>query len=153
MFKNYLLDLKTRRVLNRLGQAQRRNVRCPDGIDGYHDIERLVLTPSGVSLIQMVRYPGLIFCGEDIDEWTQMIDGKSYRFANPLVELNHAVNTVRVKLPKVPVDGYLLFDHRATFPRGKPESVFQIDSIPAVLKRDRKAKLNPAWKSALETLG
>ncbi|MCG6937405.1 MAG: NERD domain-containing protein [Gammaproteobacteria bacterium] len=152
MFKNYLLDLKTRRVLNRLGLVQRRNLRCPDGMDGYYDIERLVLTASGVSLVQTVRYAGLIFCAEDIDEWTQMIDGKSYRFANPLVELSHCINTVRVKLPRVPVDGYLLFDHRATFPRGKPANVIQIDSIPAILQRDMRTRPDPGWLTALETL-
>jgi hypothetical protein len=152
MFKNYLLDLKTRHVLNRLGQVQHRNVRCSDGMDGYYDIERFVLTVSGVKLIQTVRYPGMIFCADDIDEWTQMIDGKSYRFANPLVELSHSINTVRIKMPRVPVDGYLFFDHRATFPRGQPANVIQIDSIPADLQRDRKTKPNPQWLSALKTL-
>lgn len=153
MFKNAWLDLKTRRTLDCLGQAQYRDITLTDTVGEPCSIERLVLTTSGISLVQTMRYPGVIFCAEDIEEWTQMLDGKSYRFANPLMDLNININIVRELSNGMPVDGYLFFDHRASFPKGQLEHIIQLESIPSVLFRDKKASLPDAWQASWESLG
>lgn len=152
MFKDFWLNRKINKCLNRLGQRQIRGVQCPDGMDGFHLIDRIVLRKEGVSLVTLLRYEGNIFCAEAIDEWAQIIDGKSYRFTNPLITLDHQISAVSNIVPDVPVDGYLFFDHRARFPKGHPERVIQLDSIPDVLHRVKRAKPGKVLKASWEQL-
>jgi len=152
-FKHIWLNIKTRRRLNRLGLKQIANFRFPDGLGDYFIIDRLVMRHDGISLLLFKQYPGLIFCADDIDQWTQMLAGKSYRFKNPLVELDLQVKAVAAFIPEVPVNGFLLFDRQAEFPKGKPDRVINLDKIPEALKRNKKQKAQAAVESAWEKLG
>ena len=99
-----------------------------------------------------MRYPGIIFCADNIDEWSQVLEGKSYKFKNPLVDLDYQVNAVSACIPGVPVDGYLFFDHQALFPKGYPERVIQLNTIPQSLKRNKHASVEAAVEFAWETI-
>ena len=146
------LNLKTRRRLGRLGYAQLSKLHCPDGL-GYHFvIDRLILRHDGVSVLMFLSYPGKIFCADDIDDWTQMLGMKSYRFKNPFYELECQVKSVSECIPEVPVNGYLFFDHHASFPKGHPDRVINLNEIPETLERDKQLKVNAQVKSAWEKL-
>lgn len=146
------LNLKTRRRLGRLGYGQLSKLHCPDGL-GYHFvIDRLILRHDGISLLMYLNYPGKIYCADDIDDWTQMIGMKSYRFKNPFYELECQVKSVSECIPGVPVNGYLFFDHQASFPKGHPVRVINVNEIPKTLERDKQLKVNPLLKSAWEKL-
>ncbi len=146
------LNLKTRRRLNRLGYAQLSKLHCPDGL-GYHFvIERLILRHDGISVLMFLSYPGKIFCADDIDDWTQMLGMKSYRFKNPFYELECQVKSVSACIPEVPVNGYLFFDHQASFPKGHPVRVINLNEIPKTLERDKQLKVNAQVKSAWDKL-
>ena len=146
------LNLKTRRRLGRLGYGQLSKLHCPDGL-GYHFvIDRLILRHDGISVLMFLNYPGKIFCADDIDDWTQMIGMKSYRFKNPFYELECQVKSVSECVPEVPVNGYLFFDHQASFPKGHPVRVINMNEIPKTLERDKQLKVNAQVKSAWEKL-
>ena len=81
--KRLWLNIKTRYCLNRLGLKQIANFRFPDGLGDYYTVDRLVLRKDGISLLVFKQYPGSIFCADDIDEWTQLLVVKSYRFRSP----------------------------------------------------------------------
>lgn len=151
-FSQAWLNVKTRYRISRLGLKQISDFQCPDGLGDYFTINRLVMRHDGISLLVFKQYPGTIFCAEDIDEWTQMLSGRSYRFKNPLVELDYQVKAVSACVPDVPVNGFLLFDHRARFPKGHPDRVIQLDKIPEALKRDAQHKVMASVESAWETL-
>ena len=151
-FRHAWLNTKTRYRLNRLGLKQLSNVRCPDGLGHYFTIDRLLMRHDGISLLVFKQYPGTIFCADDIDEWTQMLAGKSYRFKNPLVDLDYQVKAVSACVPDVSVNGFLLFDHRARFPKGHPDRVIQLDNIPDVLKRNKQHKVHASVESAWEKI-
>jgi hypothetical protein len=146
--KQAWLDRKQRRVLNRLGIKQLAHFKCADGLGGYFDIDRLVLRQDGISLIIVMRYPGSIFCADNIDEWTQMLEGKSYRFENPLVALDYQIKAFSDHVPGVAVDGYLFFDHRASFPKGHPARVITLDAIPDALQKIKKQKAEASVAAA-----
>jgi len=146
------LNIKTRSCLNRLGLKNISNFRCPDGLGDNFVIDRLLMRPDGISVIVFKQYPGIIFCADNIDEWSQILEGKSYKFKNPLIDLEHQVNAVSACIPGVPVNGYLFFDHQALFPKGHPERVIQLNSIPQSLKRDKRASVETSIKSAWEKL-
>lgn len=148
------LNLKTRRRLKHLGVKQISNFKCPDGLGHYYVIDRLILRPDGISLLLLKCYPGKIFCADKIDHWTQMLGQKSYRFTNPLYDLECQVKAVSACIPGVPVDGYLFFDHLSEFPKGHPDRVLHLKNIPQQLSRHKKdevgASVMAGWKKLLK---
>ena len=150
--KHAWLNTKTRYRLNRLGIKQISNIQCPDGLGHYFNIDRLVMRHDGISLLLFKQYPGSIFCAEDIEQWTQMLAGKSYPFKNPLVDLDHQVKAVSACIPDVPVNGFLLFDRQARFPKGHPDRVIQLDNIPEALMRNKKKQVQTAVATAWKKL-
>jgi len=153
MLSDYFQGFKSRRCLNELGYQQKRDVFYPDGMGGKLKIDRLVQGQHGISVVLFMPYEGNIFCADNIDEWTQMTGGKSYSFENPLNHLDITVNTVS-GVVSVPVDGYLYFGHRASFPKGRPRRVISHDCLPEALTPPRKSKpdaaVMDAWNDLLE---
>ena len=146
------LNLRMWYRLKRLGIKGISNFEFPDGLGNHFTIDRLVMRHDGISLLMLMQYPGSIFCADDIDEWTQLLAGKSYRFKNPLIELEYQVKAVSARVPDVNVNGFLLFDHQARFPKGRPDRVIGLDSLPASLKRDGKKQVHASVESAWEEL-
>jgi len=146
------LNLKTRRRLKRLGYAQISKLQCPDGLGHHFVIDRLILRHDGITVLMFKKYPGKIFCADDIDDWTQMIGHKSYRFINPLYDLECQIKSVSECIPEVPVNGYLFFDRQATFPKGHPDRVIHLNNIPESLERNKQHKVNALVRSAWEKL-
>ncbi len=143
------LNFKTRYSLNRLGFEQKVNFQWPDGMGHHFTIDRLILRQDGISLLAYKQYPGKIFCADNIDDWTQMLGQKSYRFKNPLSDLDDQIKAISANIPDVPVNGFLFFDHLAEFPKGHPDRVIYLENIPAELKpgkdQDVKASVMSAW--------
>jgi hypothetical protein len=155
--KSFWLNHKTRQCLNRLGIDQASDIKWPDGLGHYFAIDRLILNKEGITVLNYNQYPGKIFCADTIDEWTQMIGQKSYRFKNPLHELDLQIKAISDSVPGVPVDGFLFFDYQAEFPKGHPDRVIHLKNIPESLISDKKdeadATARAAWKSLMTKVG
>lgn len=150
--KHSWLNMKTNYRLKRLGFKQVANFQCPDGLGHHFAIDRLILRRDGITLLMHKSFPGKIFCADKIDEWTQMLGRKSYRFKNPLYDLERQVKAVSACVPNVPVDGLLFFDHQAEFPKGHPDSVIYLNNIPEGLKRIRGGEVEESVMSAWNEL-
>lgn len=146
------MEWRTRRCLNKIGIKQRRNIVCPDGLEGEFILDRLVMLPNALLLIGFKRFPGNIYCAERISEWTQVVEQKSYKFENPLFDLEHQLNTLRQLAPDVTIKGYLFFDHSAQFPKGHPDSVLHPKNIPEEFLRKNCAEAEPAILKSWEIL-
>ena len=120
----------TLRNLDKIGIKQIKNAVCADGLDGELEIDRLVMLYDSILLIAFKPYAGNIYCAEKIPEWTQVRDQKSYKFKNPLFELDNQVMAIRNYFPGVPIRGVLIFDHDASFPKGHPERVMLPGNVP-----------------------
>lgn len=151
--KHHWLNLKTRYCLNRLGFKQIINFQCPDGLGHHFTIDRLILRHDGITLLVYKRFPGKIFCADKIDNWTQMMGQRSFRFKNPLYDLDYQIKAVSACVPNVMVNGYLFFDHLSEFPKGHPERIIHLKKIPEELKRSKLDKVDKsvmsAWKKLL----
>jgi hypothetical protein len=151
--KHAWLNFKTRYRLNRLGLKQIANVQWPDGLGHYFTIDRLILRNNGITLLVYKQYPGKIFCADHIDDWTQMLGQKSYRFKNPFYDLDYQVKTIASCIPGVPVNGFLFFDQLAEFPKGHPDRVIHIKNIPEELKQNKRPQVEKsvlaAWNKLL----
>lgn len=147
------LNLKTRYCLNHLGLKQISSLQCPDGLGHHFTIDRLLLRHDGITLLVFKRYPGKIFCADHIDDWTQMLGKKSYRFKNPLYDLDCQIKAISACIPNVPVNGFLFFDYQAEFPKGHPDRIIHLKEIPEELKRSKQHEIETsvmsAWKKLL----
>jgi hypothetical protein len=116
--------------LNRVGSEQIRNFSCPDGLDGHYIIDRLALVQDAILIISYRPYSGNIYCAERISEWTQVVGLKSFKFPNPLFELENQITSLKLLTGNAALRGYLFFNHSAEFPKGHPPAVLHPDNIP-----------------------
>lgn len=101
----------------------------PDGVGGLIEIEHLVLLEQGLLLIKTYPYSGNLFGAENIDQWTQIIDGRSFKFVNPLYHIHTSRLALTAVTPKVPVFCRIVFTGNCIFPKGKPEEVSVLGSL------------------------
>jgi hypothetical protein len=123
-------EWRVQRCLGRIGSEQIRNLVCADGIDGYYNIDRIALTRDAILVISYRPYGGNIYCAERISEWTQVIGQKSFKFENPLFELENQLTALRLLIGNAPLRGFLFFNRKAVFPKGHPDSVISPDNLP-----------------------
>jgi len=147
-----LREWRIQRSLSRIGCEQIRNLSCADGLDGYYKIDRLALTRDAILIISYKPYVGNIYCAERISEWTQVIEQKSFKFANPLFELENQITALRLIIGNVSLHGYLFFNQSALFPKGHPASVLSSNTIPEQFLAENCEPVNPEIRHAWELL-
>ena len=116
-------------IIKDIGNDFIQDVALPDGMDGYVFVDYLVLTPTGILVVDVENYNGFLFGGDHIDEWTQMIGHKSYKFKNPLPHHQQNVQSVISHTGTVPVQGRLVFTSEGSFPKGIPDGVSTAGSL------------------------
>ncbi len=112
-----------------LGVGQLKNVLLDDGMGGQSFFERLLLAPEGILVLFSNYRDGIIFAGERMDTWAQVLGKRTIRFNNPLYDMEAQLATLRYHLPKVTVDGKALFMGDCSFPKGKPEGVWTLEDL------------------------
>ncbi len=147
-----LREWRIQRCLDRIGAEQIRNLVCADGLDGYYSIDRLALVDDAILLISYKPYGGNIYCAEHISEWTQVVGQKSFKFDNPLFELENQLTSLRQLTGSAPLRGYLFFNLSAVFPKGHPDSVLTPDNIPAAFLGENCVSPTPETRAAWEAL-
>jgi len=145
-------EWRIQRRLSRIGSEQIRQLLCDDGLDGHYRIDRLALTPNAILLIAYRPYVGNIYCADSISEWTQVIGQKSFKFENPLFEIENQLTSLRLLVGNVPVRGYLFFNYSAEFPKGHPASVLTPDNIPQDFLNSDIDSVTPEIRAAWELL-
>ncbi len=150
--RNNWLQWRTGRCLDSIGIRQIRNLSCPDGLDGEFKLDRLILLPKAILLITCKRYSGNIYCAERISEWTQVVAQKSYKFENPLFDLENQLTALRNQISGTLIRGQLFFDHSALFPKGHPDSVLHPGNIPAEYLRENCSQPDQATLEAWQLL-
>jgi hypothetical protein len=122
---------RIRRAVSRLGAKSLGNVRLSDGVDGEIFIDYLVLTPNDIKIVSVKHYPGLIYGGEQLPNWTQVVNRRSHTFPNPLHEMSLKVMIVKAIVPDAEVNGITLFGRNSRFPTSQPEGVVTLHDINA----------------------
>ncbi len=116
----------------------------PDGMDGHLHLDFLLLTQRGILVLDLREVPGMIFGGDQMNDWAVMTHTKRYSFSNPQGPLLDRVAAVRQLAGETPVEGRVLFTARARFPKGRPKSVLMLDSL--------KVEYAPVDKGAMQTV-
>jgi hypothetical protein len=135
------------KVVDSLGVKYLRDVTLPDGIDGLVFMDYLLLVPGGFVVVDTQHSAGHLFGGETVDQWSQVINNKTYKFANPLYANQSACQALQWNLQhnadaeNLPTDfpwqiqGWVTFSSAGNFPKGIPAQVSMIDEL--------KDKLSP----------
>ena len=110
-------------ILHPFKRDEAKEIIIPDGIGGLLEIEHVILLDQGLLLIETYSISGNLFGAEQIDEWTQIIDGRSFKFANPLRRLRIARQALKLLAPNVPIFCKVVFNADSHFPKGKPDEV------------------------------
>jgi len=148
---------KLQKILEPHKLAEAKSVLVKEGLDALLEIEHVVLLKQGVLIIQTYEMDGHLFAADNIDQWTQLVNGGSFQFNNPLNSMNIARHALTTLMPKVPIFCRIVFNGSASFPKGKPEEVVIMDSIEddinAVLSQPALA-VSPkaAWKRFLSVV-
>lgn len=141
-------------MLRPIKQDEVRKVVLPDGIGGLVEIDWLILTDRGLLIIETYPISGHLFGAEQIDQWTQLIEGRSFKFANPLRHMQNARYALQTLAPKVPIFSRVVFTADSDFPKGIPADV----STLMTLERDLQSLMEApkmsemgvkAWKRVL----
>lgn len=140
------------RIIRKISKYYMKNVVIPDAVEGSAFIDWLVLTPRGILIISEKPYKGMIFASENISQWTQIIDRRSYSFDNPLRQLEVDVVTIKTLIPAIPVKGYVVFDRDSFFPKGKPKVVLTLKEIKQNLTVFREGKISAELMQAWDKL-
>lgn len=150
--KEFLSEWKLNRLLKNIGLSSLHNITIADDIDGKIFIENLILTPNKIILLGVKKYRGLIFAAETIDLWTQVIDNKSYKFDNPLRQLERDASILNSKIENSKVEEKVLFIKGSEFPKGKPENIVEIADVKQWKDGYNASELSDVLRADWETL-
>lgn len=130
----------------------------PDGVYGYHFIDYLVLMPDTVLVLGIQPNQGYIFGGSQIEQWTHVVNNRSFHFDNPMMKLNQYRQSLESLLPGADLECKVVFLSDCSFPKGKPDDVIELDELADVL-RDYATKqatnsieLQEAWRELQESV-
>ncbi len=118
-------------VIDSLGVPSLHNVVLPDGIDGLAFIDCLLLVPKGIVVLSLEHREGLLFGGRSVDRWTQLINGKTLKFDNPLYTHPHQRQAVKWNTKDIATCGCVVFSNAGQFQKGIPTGCCMIDELPA----------------------
>ncbi|MBL1431911.1 MAG: hypothetical protein COC09_04315 [Gammaproteobacteria bacterium] len=142
-------------VFKRIADDSMHDIFVPDGVGGNVYIAHLLLMPDQIAVFNEKPFAGKIFGDVNVDQWTQSIRQRSFRFANPLVELQSQIVAINALVGQRCTTGYLVFSDDSEFPWGKPENVYLRKELVEAFPNDRhqiQDWVKQAW-SRLQQLG
>ncbi|MCB2427549.1 nuclease-related domain-containing protein [Methylophaga pinxianii] len=134
-FRRSYSQIQIEQVLKPYKQDELKNIILPDGVGGLLEIEKIFLLEQGILILRDYPISGHLFGAEKIEQWTQIVDGRSYKFTNPLHHLEHARQAIRSLIPKMPVFCHVVFTADSNFPKGKPAAVSVLASFEQDMQR------------------
>ena len=156
VIKHKLTEYRLIRTIKKFGKETMHDVMLPDSLGGSTYIDYLALTANAIVILYLKRYRGVIFAGEKIEQWTQVINNHSYRFPNPLQKLEVDIMAINNLVQDVNVEGRVIFTRDSEFPKGKPDSVVLISEMEKSLRNytaeDIPPLLQTAWKRLQEQI-
>ncbi|MDQ7057014.1 MAG: hypothetical protein Q9N62_00535 [Ghiorsea sp.] len=100
-----------------------------DGVDSYLFADYVLLLQGKILIVKRDESQGYIFGASNIHKWTCVKNHVTGKFNNPLEKVGHFVTQVKQECGFDAVYGYVLFGSQATFPKGVPDGVLQMQML------------------------
>jgi hypothetical protein len=153
---------RMRQVLDEISYDRINGLLIPNGDEGEIQIDHLLLTSQGLLILDIKDASGAVFGSDKMQDWTVIGEERRYTFPNPQAALYDRIAAVRHIVRQVPVAGRILFPDSATFTKGVPDLVADLDALLSEFGEDDKAAakvkieaFKPHWdlirKAALNT--
>ena len=147
------LDRSLEAILDSIAFDRIEKLVVPNVDEGEIQIDFLVLTAQGLLIIDVKDVQGAVFGSDKMQEWTVISDNHRFTFNNPQPALHDRIAAVRQIVRQVPVEGRIVFLDGATFAKGIPALVCNLDDIIAgfgeIDKAAAKVKIEafkPHWE-------
>lgn len=150
--RRWFRDRRMRKKIRAVGADSLHQVVISDGIDGAVYLENLLLTPDGLLILPVHRYQGVVFAAEGIDNWTQVLGKRTYKFPNPLPQLQSEAQAVKSYVAQTPVDARVVFTPGVEFPKGRPDKLLSIEELDVLGEQNRGRDIPPDYWQAWEAL-
>lgn len=131
---------RVRKVMKSVSHDMMTDIILPDGVGGLVEVEYLLLLSTGVMVVDVKDYKGVLFGADNADAWSQVLGVKSYKFKNPIPQLNARAQAIKSHFPNTKVSGRVVFTNEGRFPKGIPSNVSMLDAF--------KSELGPAKGAA-----
>jgi hypothetical protein len=128
-YRRFMVRRSIRATVDAVAYEFLADVLIPDGMEGFFHFDFLLLTQRGILVLDLREIPGVIFGGDQMDEWTVMTRRRRYTFANPQGPLLDRIAVIKQLAGDTPVEGRIAFTARSRFPKGRPKSVLMLDSL------------------------
>jgi hypothetical protein len=128
-YRRFLVRRGIRAIVDSVAYEFLSDVLITDGMEGYFHFDFLLLTQRGILVLDLREVPGVIFGGDQMDEWTVMTRTRRYTFGNPQGPLLDRIAAIKQIAGETPVEGRIAFTSRSKFPKGRPKSVLMLDSL------------------------
>ena len=141
------------RQIRKLSVEALSHVMINDGIEGNVYIDYLCLNAAGIAVVDIKDYRGLLFGGTNTDQWTQVVDHRSFRFDNPLYQNRDRVRALEALVDDVPVFGCVVFTNAGTFPKDRPDGIYLQEHLADALRAGvKKGEVPEKFKDAWQKL-
>ena len=100
-----------------------------DGVDSYLFADDVVLLQGSILIVKRDESEGYIYGASNIHEWTCVKNHVTGKFNNPLEKIGYFVTQVKQECGFDAVYGCVLFGSQATFPKGVPDGVLQMQAL------------------------
>ncbi len=120
---------RMRQVLDEISHDRINGLLIPNGDEGEIQIDHLLLTSQGLLILDIKDATGAVFGSDKMQDWTVIGEGRRYTFPNPQAALYDRIAAVRHIVRQVPVAGRILFPDSATFTKGVPDLVADLDAL------------------------
>ncbi len=126
-------ERRLEQAFSTFSSAQLRDFVIPDGTGGEIQLDCLLLTPSGLVVLDINDTQGTVFAGERLDLWSATSAGARITFDNPLPLLQARVDAVEQLARGIKVEGRILFTAETDFPKGHPPEVTTLAALQEAL--------------------
>ena len=118
---------KVNRMVRKISSDYFKDISLDLGGDQYAFFDYLLLSQQGIVALEIKNFSGHIYAAHGINEWTQIIERKSYKFSNPFFDLEQKIDLLKQVVPDQEINGIILFTEQADFPKGRPDNVIRIN--------------------------
>lgn len=129
LLRRFFIHRRMERCISSSGLEWMRNVLLEDGMGGLAFFEWLLMTPHNIRVLVTTPRKGIIFAGDRMDTWAQVVGKRTTRFSNPLYSMEGLLTCLRYHQPDVSTEGKILFMGECSFPKGRPESVLTLTDL------------------------
>lgn len=122
-------DRRIEKIIKVESQEYAKDIVLSDGMYDFLFVDYLVLMKGNIVALDVHHLEGYIFGGEQIEQWAQVKNGKSFKFKNPLYRVRLVQQQIKQLVKEADIEARVIFGSDSSFPKGIPEGVLRFETL------------------------